>query len=90
MKNHFLISYFGNKRQEVKIIYEELKFNDDNINTYYIVEPFCGSSAMSYYIWLNNRDKTNFKYILNDNNKFIIDLYNIAKDENNLKNSGKN
>ncbi len=81
MKNHFLIPYYGNKRQEVKNIYEAIK---DKINKYKtIVEPFCGSSALSYYIWLNNKD-AKIKYILNDNNKLLVELYNIAKDDNKL------
>jgi len=77
MKNHFLIPYYGNKRNEVKKIYDIININD--IDT--IVEPFCGSSALSYYIWLNNKDK-NLTYILNDNNKYIYDLYNLCKDNN--------
>jgi site-specific DNA-adenine methylase len=77
MKNHFFTSYFGNKRQEVEKIYEALKDNLENIDTF--VEPFCGSSAVSYYIWLQNPTKK-IKYILNDNNKFIYQLYKLAKD----------
>jgi site-specific DNA-adenine methylase len=81
MKNHFFMGYFGNKRQEVDKIYEIIK---DEINKYkIIVEPFCGSSAFSYYIWLNNKD-LKMKYILNDNNENLIKLYNIAKDDNKL------
>jgi len=80
MKNHFFLSYAGNKRKEVKTIYENINLTNIKI----IVEPFCGTSALSYYIWLNNKDK-NYKYILNDNNKFLIELYNIAKDDNKLK-----
>lgn len=80
MNNHFFIPYFGNKRQEVKKIYDEIK-NDIN-DVEYIVEPFCGSSALSYYISLQQPLK--YKYILNDNNKFLIELYNIAKDETKL------
>jgi len=79
MKNHFFIGYYGNKRQEVEKIYDEIKNNLENKE--FIIEPYCGSSALSYYIWLNNKDK-NYKYILNDNNKFIIELYKISKDEN--------
>lgn len=77
-QNHFLIPYYGNKRKEVVKIYDEIK---DDIDKYkFIVEPFCGSSAFSYYVWLNNKDK-NLTYVLNDNNKELFDLYNIAKDE---------
>jgi site-specific DNA-adenine methylase len=80
MKNHFFIGYAGNKRKEVKSICDYIDLT--NIKT--IVEPFCGTSALSYYIWLNNKDK-NYKFILNDNNQFLIELYNIAKDDNKLK-----
>lgn len=79
-KNHFCISYFGNKRQEVELIYNEIK--DDIKDVKYIVEPFCGSSALSYYISLKHPKK--YTYVLNDNNKHLIELYEIMKDENKL------
>jgi site-specific DNA-adenine methylase len=44
MKNHFFYPYFGNKREEVEHIYNLSDLN--NIDT--IVEPFCGSCAVSY------------------------------------------
>ena len=78
MKNHYFIPYAGNKRLECKAIYELIKDNIDDIE--YIVEPFCGTSAFSYYISQLHPKK--FKYILNDNNKQLIELYNIFKDEN--------
>ena len=53
MKNHFFFSCCGNKREEVEHIYNLLDL--ENIDT--IVEPFCGSCAMSYYIWTQNKDK---------------------------------
>lgn len=82
MKNHFFIPYYGNKRQEVEKIYNEIK---DDIDKYdIIVEPFCGSSAFSYYVWLNNKDK-NKTYVLNDNNKLLMELYVICKDEDKFK-----
>ncbi len=74
MKNHFCFSYFGNKREEVEHIYNLLDLN--NINT--IVEPFCGSCAVSYYIWSQNKDK-NYKYILNDLDNNLIDLLKIIR-----------
>lgn len=76
MKNHFYIAYTGNKREEVEEIYKHLDF--ENIDT--IIEPFCGSCAMSYYIWLQNKDK-NYKFILNDNNKYLLEMFNIMRDE---------
>jgi site-specific DNA-adenine methylase len=80
MKNHFFISYFGNKRQEVEKIVNTIK-DLDNIKT--IVEPFCGTSALSYYI--STLFPKKFKYILNDNNEHLIKLYKIAQDEELLK-----
>jgi hypothetical protein len=74
MKNHFYIPYAGNKRNEINIFYNNINF--DNIGT--IVEPYCGSCAMSYYIWTK---KPNLKYILNDANTFLKDMYDIIKDD---------
>ena len=79
MKNHFLFGYPGNKRDEVATIFEKLDFT--NIDT--IVEPFCGTSALSYYI--STQHPKRFKYVLNDINKMLFDLYNIVKDKNKLK-----
>ena len=83
MKNHFVMSYFGNKREEVEIIYKNLldNFNLDDIET--IIEPYCGSSALSYYISTMHPKK--FKYILNDNNTELIELYKILLDKDKLK-----
>lgn len=78
MKNHFIIPYNGNKREEVEILYEKIKNKLDDIDI--IIEPFCGSCAMSYYISTKHPNK--FKYVLNDNNDFLIKLLNIMKDEN--------
>lgn len=77
MKNHFFIPYFGNKREEVEKIYETIKDKIDDAEI--IIEPYCGTSAMSYYIWSKNPTKK-VKYILNDNNKMLYELYTIAKD----------
>lgn len=76
MKNHFLFGYVGNKRQEVEHIYENINFK--NIDT--IVEPFCGSCALSYYIWSQNRTK-NYKYILNDLDSNLIELLRLVRDD---------
>jgi site-specific DNA-adenine methylase len=79
MKNHFIIPYTGNKRQEVEIIYKNI--NLDNITT--IIEPFCGSCALSYYISTQQPNK--FKYVLNDLDKYLVELINIMKDETRYK-----
>ena len=78
MKNHFYISYTGNKREEVETIYNNLDF--EGIDT--IIEPFCGSQAMSYYISLN---KKGLKYIFNDNNKLLKEMYEIMIDDEKIK-----
>jgi len=75
MKNHFIISYFGNKRDEVERIYNNIDLS--GVDT--IVEPYSGTSSLSYYISTLHPKK--YKYILNDNDKYLIELYNIMKDE---------
>lgn len=75
MRNHFFISYSGNKRKEVETIYENIKL--EGVKT--IIEPFCGSSSFSYYISLKHPQK--FKYILNDNDTKLIELYKLCKNE---------
>lgn len=75
MKNHFVLSYSGNKRDEVERIYDRLDL--EGIDT--IIEPFCGSSALSFYI--STRHPQQFKYILNDTDVNLIKLYRILKDE---------
>ncbi len=72
---HFYMTYFGNKRKEMNIIYKNLNF--DNIDT--IIEPFCGSCAISFYIANLNPGK--YKYILNDNNPYLKELYEIIIDD---------
>ena len=83
MKNHFLISYAGNKRNECENIFNYCKFllNNNEIDT--IVEPFCGSQAFSYYISTLYPKK--FKYILNDNDIFLKELYEIFKDDKKIE-----
>ena len=86
MKNHFLISYAGNKRQEVENIYNYCKtlLNNNEIDTIdTIIEPFCGSQAFSYYISTLYPKK--FKYILNDNDIFLKELYEIFKDDKKIE-----
>lgn len=74
MKNHFVIAYAGNKRDEVETIYDALNLN--NIDT--IVEPFCGTSSFSYF--LSTMHPYKYKYVLNDLNSHLYELYNILKD----------
>ena len=76
MNNHFFFSYAGNKRQEIKIIYDEIEPSLKDVKT--IIEPYCGSSAMSYYI--STKHPKEYKYILNDNNKMLIMLYKLVQE----------
>ena len=78
MKNHFIMPYSGNKRNEVADVVKQLDFN--NITT--IVEPFCGSSAFSYHV--STLYPGHFKYILNDNSTELIKIYHIMKDPKKL------
>ena len=80
MKNHFFIPYDGNKRREVEGLYNQIKDKLDNIDT--IVEPFCGTSAFSYYLSLKHPKR--FKYILNDNNHHLLSLYQAGSDPEQL------
>ena len=77
-KNHFVIPYFGNKRSEIDNIFVSIKSYDVE----YIVEPFCGSSAFSYHMSIKHPGR--YTYILNDNNKTLIELYNIMSDDKKL------
>lgn len=74
MKNHFFFPYTGNKREEVETIYGQI--NLDGIDT--IVEPFCGSGAISFYI--STLHPGQYKYVFNDNNPNLMALYETAKD----------
>lgn len=80
MKNHFIISYPGNKRCECEIIYENIKDNLTNVKT--IIEPFCGTSAFSFFISLKHPKQ--FEYVLNDNDSYLIELYKLIQDETKL------
>jgi site-specific DNA-adenine methylase len=80
MKNHFFFGYAGNKRNETEQIYNTL----DLTNIKNIIEPFCGTSAISFYI--STKHPKQFNYILNDSNKGLIDLYKIATDDEVLNN----
>jgi hypothetical protein len=75
--SHFIIPYAGNKYKEFQFIEEYL--NLDCVNK--IIEPFCGTSAISFHIWLKYKDK--YTYFLNDSSKEIFQYYNLIKSDNN-------
>jgi len=74
-KNHFFFGYPGNKRNEIKHIFDTI----NNYDVEYIVEPFCGTSAFSYHMSLKHPGR--YTYVLNDNNAVLIELYNIMSDD---------
>ena len=73
MKNHFFLSWVGNKWNERDNVINNLDLTD--INT--IIEPFCGSCAIS--IQLSILYPKRFKYILNDLDSKLIEIFNIIK-----------
>lgn len=75
--NHFFIPYSGNKRNEIDELIEHISFEKYKN----IIEPFCGSSAYSFHIWLKYGHIHDFNYYLNDNSSEIIDLYMLFKNE---------
>jgi hypothetical protein len=78
MKNHFFyLSEFENTHSDCIRIYKELKHVTDEINT--IVEPYGDSCSMSFYIWSKHKDQ-NYKFVLNEANPFLKELYEIIKD----------
>lgn len=74
-KNHFFFGYPGNKRNEIKHIFDTI----NNYDVEYIVEPFCGTSAFSYHMSLKHPGR--YTYVLNDNNTALIELYKIMTDD---------
>lgn len=71
--NHFFISRIGNKRNEAFDLINLINFD----NKKNIIEPFCGTSAISFHIWLKYGDK--FNYYLNDNSPVLIEIYDLFK-----------
>ena len=76
-QNPFVFCYNGSKRREVETIYECLKDKLENVDT--IIEPFCGTSSMSVFIAIKHPLK--YKYILNDMNTRMIELYRLMMDK---------
>lgn len=81
MINHFFFAYTGNKRNECDELINNYILNDNDNDNINIIEPFCGSSAISFKIWLNNKNNNKYHYYLNDNDKIIIDIYELFKSE---------
>ena len=64
-----LFSYFGNKDNEMGDIASNLP---DMKTIDVIIEPYCGSFALTRYLLTQYPNKT---YICNDNDKLLIDTY---------------
>lgn len=64
---NFYFAYVGNKRVDYKHI--EKYIHLENIKV--VIEPCCGTCAISYNIWQKNK---NMKFILNDNDKQLINF----------------
>jgi site-specific DNA-adenine methylase len=74
-KNHFPFSYKGNKRNEIENIINNIDFK----NKKNIVEPFTGSSAMSFGIWKKYGNQ--FNYYLNDIDEKVVKVHNLLRNE---------
>lgn len=74
-KNHFIFPCAGNKRNEINNFIDYIDFE----NKKDIVESFCGSSAMSFYIWKKYGNQ--FNYHLNDLDNILIDIYFLLRDK---------
>ncbi len=74
MTSHFYIPYAGNKNREMCEIYPKLSL--DNVEI--VVEPYAGTCAMSYHIWLKNKNSP-MRYVLNDLDPFIFELYQVSR-----------
>lgn len=75
LKNHFIFSYAGNKRNEIIQFMDYIDFN----NKKNIIECFCGSSTISFHIWKKYGNQ--FNYHLNDLDNKLIDVYFLLRDK---------
>jgi site-specific DNA-adenine methylase len=73
--HHFICGYCGNKKNDFPFFKDYINY--DGIDT--IIEPFCGSSAISYLIWKIHGNK--FNYYLNDLDNDLYNIYQLLKNE---------
>ena len=79
-KNHFLYPYCGNKRSESIDLLKIVSL--DGIKN--IIEPFCGSSSISYSIYVKNKElikDNNINFYLNDNDPQTCAIYDLLKNK---------
>jgi len=67
----FVFNYPGNKYREFKTFKHFIELNNKKI----IIEPFCGTSSMSFNIWKENKDSKDLIFVLNDFDKNLFYLY---------------
>lgn len=72
--NHFIFPYHGNKRRE----YEHIKHHINLNGIHTIIEPFCGSSAISFSMWEDHPDLT---YFLTDSDWDLMRVYTEMKEK---------
>ena len=77
--NISLFAYFGNKDNEIEIIKDNIP-DLNNIDT--IIEPYCGSFSLTRYLINIYPNK---KYICNDIDKMLIDVYKALQDDTKCK-----
>lgn len=73
--NHFLFSYYGNKREDYKKFKDNICY--DNVTN--IVEPFAGTAAISFQIWKIYKNK--LIYHINDLDNNLYNIHKILKEE---------
>jgi len=73
---HFFYPYAGNKRSETDTLIKLLGISKDERLS--IVEPFCGTSAMSYAIY-KQFPGYDLNFYLNDIDEELIAVYNLFK-----------
>ena len=72
--NHFIFPYHGNKRRE----YEHIKHYINLNGIRYIIEPFCGSSAISFLLWEEHPELT---FFLMDSDWDLMRVYTEIKEK---------
>ena len=78
MTRNFYFPYMGNKRQEIKHFFDHVTtFLDTHPEITNIVEPFCGSCALSFDIFKKYGDK--YHYIMNDTDPKMIEFFSEVK-----------
>lgn len=79
----FYFAYFGNKRREIPLIEKEITALIESGQIDKIVEPFCGSGALSFHLHKKYGDK--LEYHLNDNDGRLIDFLTEIKKQGSCK-----